>query len=112
MTPYLMTNFSLNPQTPSVFNVFHGMRSEVIVRAGGEEKAAKMRTHIMHTFARISDNALCFSDKRKAASVCRAGCSGERKHANTKTLVALVFSLSITAKEFNILRGRAHIAKL
>ena len=64
-----------------------------------------------HTFARISDNALCFSDKRKAASVCRAGCSGERKHANTKTLVALVFSLSIATKELNLLRGRAHNAK-
>ena len=55
-----------------------------------------------HTFARISDNALCFSDKTKAASVYSAGGSGERKHAHTKTLAALLFSLSTTAKEFDI----------
>ena len=50
----------------------------------------------------MSDNALCFPDKRKAASVCRAGGREERTHTNTKTLEALVFSLLTAAKDISI----------
>ena len=47
MTPYLMTNFSLNPQTPSVFNVFHGMRSDVILRAGGGGRKSRKTAYAL-----------------------------------------------------------------